>query len=53
MAKSKIFDYEDPMQVRSPKERTFMETVHDVIATHATTTSTTTTTTSTTTTTTA
>ena len=51
MSKSKIFDYEDPMQVRSPKERAFMETVHDVIATHGSTTTTTTSTTSTTTTT--
>ena len=45
MAKSTIFDYDDPMKVRSPKERTFMEEVHDSITTHVTTTSSTTTTT--------
>lgn len=45
MAKSKIFDYDDVMKVRSPKERTFMEEIHDAITTHVTTTTTTTTTT--------
>jgi len=47
MAKSTIFDYDDSMKVRSPKERAFMEEVHDAITTHATTTTSSTTTTTT------
>lgn len=49
MGKSTIFDYDDPMKVRSPAMRSFMEEVHDSITTHAATSTTTTTTTSSTT----
>ena len=41
MARYKIFDYSDPMKIRSPKMRDFMEEVHDAIVSHATSTTTT------------
>lgn len=47
MARYKIFDYSDPMKIRSPKMRDFMKEVHDSVVSHATSTTTTTTTSST------